>query len=1361
MINRSTIQSRLIQKAILLTTIVLLTFSVPSFGQTTILTENFEGSTATWSFVANSGNGSNYWEVSNGTCSNGTNQLMVRRASGNCVYKNNSAVDVTAKKQINATGYKDLTLAFDWIGNGEANYDYGSVFYSLNGTTWTLITSGGSAGVYQGATSWTSQSAITLPTLLDNTSFYIGFNWVNDGSAGTSPAFGVDNIVVKGTTMPAAPPTAPVIGIFSETFSSGSLPTGWANTDVSGNSAGTWSFNNPGSRTINTTTSANGFAIFDSDKIGQDNKAESAELVTKSFSCATYASVNLKLEHYFRFYANSDYRISVSGDNGANYTTLVFDSTETTNAATLNLNISSVAAGKSQVKLKFSYKGNWSYYWAIDDILVTGQVADSARWTGAVSTNWNTAGNWSTNLVPNTTTAILIPSSASRMPTVLAATGAGCFNLTIQSGATLTIETDSILGGSLTITGNLYCSGAIVHTGSSFVKLSGVGKYISGDFTYGSNNKQWQFMTGSSYLLSADFKTYGVKIASGATLNLNGHSLSTYSFQQLGNLSIGTGTLEIAGNGTVLTEAGFNGGTGTVHFNSGGSAWASKPTVSQTVPSLPYYDLDIRTNNGYTVTLGNSSAFTVQHDLTITNPGTAGGVITTGSDGIIGGNFLLGEVGNNGFTFNLAHRISGGGSTSAIIFAGSASTNQINVSYTNALLAALGNFDGTASMGFPISYIGAGTQMVIPNTYNNLTIAGTGSKALGNNITVTGNLQLTSGTLTTAVSMVVDKVSLSNAMAVNYLNGGVATDNAIPTLASLVANASKMTITIPAAYSSYSLAGCGVSITHTYNADLDLYLVGPSGTVYVLSTDNGGSADGYDNAKFSDSGSAANTGNVVLNGTYAPEGFTFAGIAGAINGVWTLYVVDDAAGDDGTITDFNIQLKSTAAYGNIDLTGNWINTGGNFAAGNSLVTFNGTTLQSVTANSQSFYKVTVNNTAGLQLNDDVTVSNTLALTSGIVTTGANKLIMTNTAAANVSGYSASSFINGNLRRYIGYNTSTYAFPVGNGLAAANYHLAEMTNNQLLGVSYIDASFGSLANHNDADLNVTESGVTFSRINPAGVWRIEPNAQPTLGSYSMKLSTAGFSGLVDNEFVILKRPGGSTSGAAWTTGGGVLNILGGIGRLVSGGYALRTGLTSFSEFGVGDGSSGGASLPIELISFDAKLNDRAEVVLKWATAIEINNDYFTLQRSVDGKEFESIMEVAGAGNSTVMNTYNRLDMEPMTGLSYYRLKQTDFDGTSTYSQIRSVSLVRGKVEPSMVVYPNPSEGNIMVQSVGISGMVSIMITDIQGKTIYLHHETIQEGDSPVSLELKDKLQPGYYQLIMLGENVNLVEKIIIQ
>lgn len=91
------------------------------------------------------------------------------------------------------------------------------------------------------------------------------------------------------------------------------------------------------------------------------------------------------------------------------------------------------------------------------------------------------------------------------------------------------------------------------------------------------------------------------------------------------------------------------------------------------------------------------------------------------------------------------------------------------------------------------------------------------------------------------------------------------------------------------------------------------------------------------------------------------------------------------------------------------------------------------------------------------------------------------------------------------------------------------------------------------------------------------------------------------------------------------------------------------------------------LPIELLSFTGQLKD-GKGILKWSTASETNNDYFTLERSMNGIDFEKIGEVQGAGNSTTILDYSFTDENPFSGINYYRLRQTDFDGAFDYSEI---------------------------------------------------------------------------------------------
>src|SRR5205823_3492601 len=99
------------------------------------------------------------------------------------------------------------------------------------------------------------------------------------------------------------------------------------------------------------------------------------------------------------------------------------------------------------------------------------------------------------------------------------------------------------------------------------------------------------------------------------------------------------------------------------------------------------------------------------------------------------------------------------------------------------------------------------------------------------------------------------------------------------------------------------------------------------------------------------------------------------------------------------------------------------------------------------------------------------------------------------------------------------------------------------------------------------------------------------------------------------------------------------------------------------------------LPVSLVRFSAKENN-GSVLLEWATASELNNDYFMIEKSTASKmltdnSWRNIGRVSGAGNSTAMHAYNYTDDEPLAGAAYYRLKQVDYDGKSTYSPVQFV------------------------------------------------------------------------------------------
>jgi hypothetical protein len=133
------------------------------------------------------------------------------------------------------------------------------------------------------------------------------------------------------------------------------------------------------------------------------------------------------------------------------------------------------------------------------------------------------------------------------------------------------------------------------------------------------------------------------------------------------------------------------------------------------------------------------------------------------------------------------------------------------------------------------------------------------------------------------------------------------------------------------------------------------------------------------------------------------------------------------------------------------------------------------------------------------------------------------------------------------------------------------------------------------------------------------------------------------------------------------------------------------LSSFSQFGIATPTI--VPLPVGLLSFTAVINGK-DVDLKWETATEVNNDFFTVERSPDALEFGFVDKVKGAGNSTQPLGYFTKDNQPLPGVSYYRLKQTDFDGHFKYSNVVPVNFVSGGFEV-LNIYNNPASGMIEI------------------------------------------------------------------
>ncbi len=178
----------------------------------------------------------------------------------------------------------------------------------------------------------------------------------------------------------------------------------------------------------------------------------------------------------------------------------------------------------------------------------------------------------------------------------------------------------------------------------------------------------------------------------------------------------------------------------------------------------------------------------------------------------------------------------------------------------------------------------------------------------------------------------------------------------------------------------------------------------------------------------------------------------------------------------------------------------------------------------------------------------------------------------------------------------------------------------------------------------------------------------------------------------------------------------------------------------------------SSLPIELVYFHAQANGE-QVILTWETATEIDNDYFTVERSPDGLNWETVVKVSGAGNSSEFLIYEARDEQPYLGLSYYRLKQTDFDGAYTYSNVVPVQFLTNR---PFKIYPNPAKDHIIV-TFDSGDNTKLRITDQLGREIFTE---MTKGARTVNINTSG-LSEGLYFFYITHDNNRFVEKVIVR
>jgi hypothetical protein len=426
----------------------------------------------------------------------------------------------------------------------------------------------------------------------------------------------------------------------------------------------------------------------------------------------------------------------------------------------------------------------------------------------------------------------------------------------------------------------------------------------------------------------------------------------------------------------------------------------------------------------------------------------------------------------------------------------------------------------------------------------------------------------------------------------------------------------------------------------------------------------------------------------------------------------------------------------------------------------STLTFNGTANQQIIPASAgsggdaiTYNRVVFNNTSGFAIDYTMggvaSIPGSITFTQGILkTTGANYLALLNGCTSSLGN--AGSYVDGPMTIDLASNTpsTTLTFPVGK---SGSYRPAVLlvTHSDNASATYTAEHFSSSA----GALGYTLPG-TIERVSGVRYWIISRSAVANLTSATVKLyyGIGSSDGVSDPANLRVVKTNGA--GTVWFDAGGTGSAAG-TGTITSAPFA------TFSVFTLGNATGGTNPLPIQLKSFEAKpLANKVDI--QWVTASELNNDYFTLERSSDGQEFAEVVRIPGKGTKQSESVYSFLDERPIIGKSYYRLKQTDFDKKSTYSKIVLVELELGH-NPVVIVYPNPATEELFsVQMKGFTPeeTVQIKLSDSMGRTVLTDQTRVGASELHEIKISKTGLAPGVYILIVSSRSKKLFSRVVI-
>ncbi len=435
---------------------------------------------------------------------------------------------------------------------------------------------------------------------------------------------------------------------------------------------------------------------------------------------------------------------------------------------------------------------------------------------------------------------------------------------------------------------------------------------------------------------------------------------------------------------------------------------------------------------------------------------------------------------------------------------------------------------------------------------------------------------------------------------------------------------------------------------------------------------------------------------------------------------------------------------------------------------NSELRLTGTSNQSISGGgTNQFYNLNISNgTNSVVCSDPIEVSNLLDMKGGVLENGDN-VITIGTGSENTGNIAyTSGVITGKLKRYFANSPGSKLFPVGTSDfirdAHIDFNFSSPGIDQFLTISFNpgipqDGNGGGILTNG---LPISISGFDIIDYSLEGYWEIEP----TNGDYSSSICTPnyilslhmnGMSDLSDVNYTRILKSSGSNIPSLNHVEWSGLNSISSIGTISD--FEITSITNGFSYFAVGKGSQ---PLPVELSSFSGNCSDGV-VSLHWQTGSEHNSDYFNLLRSTDGYNWIEVAQIDAAGYSNEPIHYSYEDY-PHTEMTYYRLKQMDFDGNLEVFDHHTVTVdCNALIQDLFYSAPCPSNGGVfqLFYKSPIKHDLSFEILSSQGRMVKSAFFQSQIGMNVWTIE-KD-LEPGVYYINCIGgENIkNTIKHIV--